>query len=257
MTTKTIAASAIILTVIQATAGTTVPSLTDHKPVATTEPAWNCRVALYGWAETLDGDVTLRGRNVPVDASFSDILDHLDYAVMGAVEIGYGRWSFLSDLMFSQISGNTNTRNTQIDTELKQFIGNFVVAYNVINTGPTRFDVYAGARVNSLDVNLDVHTQNLGTLGDSGSKTWVDPIIGVRFQQDLSDKFFFRAVGDIGGFGAASDFTWQAMAAFGYRVCDGGSVVLGYRGIGTDYTSGNFGYDVITHGVLLGFEYRF
>lgn len=77
MTTKTIAASAIILTVIPATAGTTVPSLTDHKPVATTEPAWNCRVALYGWAETLDGDVTLRGRNVPVDASFSDILDTL------------------------------------------------------------------------------------------------------------------------------------------------------------------------------------
>ena len=91
MTTKTIAASAILLTAIPATAGTTVPSLTSPEPVASTESAWNCRVALYGWAETLDGDVTLHGRNVPVDASFSDILDHLDYAVMGAVEVGYGR----------------------------------------------------------------------------------------------------------------------------------------------------------------------
>jgi hypothetical protein len=257
MTTKNIAAAAILLSAIPATAGTTVPSLASPEPVVSTEPAWHCRVALYGWAETLDGDVTLHGRNVPVDASFSDILDHLDYAVMGAVEVGYGRWSFLSDLMLSQISGSADTRNTQIDTQLQQFVGNFVVAYNVIDSGPTCFDVYAGVRVNSMDVDLDIHTQNLGTLGDSGSKTWVDPVIGARFQQNLTEKFFFRAAGDIGGFGVSSDFTWQALAAFGYRVCDGGSLVLGYRGIGTDYTDGNFGYDVITHGVLLGFEYRF
>ena len=130
----------------------------------------------------------------------------------------------------------------------------------MIDDPDTRFDVYAGARVNSLDADLDItRTGIIRTRQFSGSesKTWVDPIIGVRFQQELPNQFFFRGVGDIGGFGISSDFTWQALAAFGYRVNDNGSVLLGYRGIGTDYSDGDFGYDVISHGLVLGFEYKF
>ena len=71
------------------------------------------------------------------------------------------------------------------------------------------------------------------------------------------NQFFSRGVGDIGGFGITSDLTWQAMAILGYHINESGSVILGYRGIGTDYTDGDFGYDVINHGVVLGFEYKF
>ena len=55
----------------------------------------------------------------------------------------------------------------------------------------------------------------------------------------------------------SSDFTWQTTAMFGYRVCEGGSVVLGYRGIGTDYEDGDTSYNCINHGPLLGVEYKF
>jgi len=55
----------------------------------------------------------------------------------------------------------------------------------------------------------------------------------------------------------SSDFTWQALAALGYHLNDSASVLLGYRGIGTDYEDGAFAYDVISHGLLLGFEYKF
>jgi hypothetical protein len=257
MTTKTLAASVICLTAISATAGTTVPSLTTAEPVATTAPAWHCRAALYGWATALDGDVTLRGRSAPVDVGFNDILDKLDFAVMGVVEVGCGRWSLLTDVFYAELSSNTTRNLSTIDVHMTQFIGNFIVAYNVIDTAPTRFDVYAGARVNSMDVDLNIDVGKIGAFSGTASKTWVDPLIGARIQQNLSDKFFFRAVGDIGGFGVSSDFTWQALAAFGYRICDNGSVVLGYRGIGTDYSKGGFGYDVISHGVVLGFEYKF
>lgn len=79
----------------------------------------------------------------------------------------------------------------------------------------------------------------------------------MRFQQELPNRFFLRAVGDIGGFGISSDLTWQALAGLGYHINDAAAVVLGYRGIGTDYEDGPFGYDVISHGILLGFEYKF
>ena len=85
----------------------------------------------------------------------------------------------------------------------------------------------------------------------------MDPVIGARFQQELSDWFFVRALADIGGFGVSSDLTWQALAALGYHISDAASVAIGYRGIGTDYEDGDFGYDVVSHGLLLGFEYKF
>jgi opacity protein-like surface antigen len=253
-------ASAVLLPAIPAIAGTTIPSLAENQPVATSESGWHVRAALYGWATALDGDVTLRGNNVPVDVGFDEVWEKLDFAAMGVVEIGKGRWGFLADLFYAELGADNAKRNLVFDAQLDQFIGNFVITCNVIDDPRTRFDVYAGARVNSLDMDLNITRTGViltRTFSGSDSKTWVDPIIGVRYQQGLSDRFFFRAVGDIGGFGVSSDLTWQALAGLGYHINDDAAVVLGYRGIGTDYEDGDFGYDVISHGILLGLEYRF
>jgi len=260
MNSKALATIAILLSAIPANAGTTIPTLTSSQPVTASESGWQVRAALYGWGTALDGDVTLRGNNVPVDVGFDDVLDNLDYAVMGAVEIGNGKWSFLADLFYAELSSSNSKRNLDFESQLGQFIGNFVITYNVIDHSSTRFDVYAGARVNSIDANLDITRSGIiGTRVFSGSdsKTWVDPILGVRVQQELSNSFFVRALGDIGGFGVSSDLTWQALAGLGYHINDSGSVLFGYRGIGTDYEDGAFGYNVISHGLLLGFEYKF
>lgn len=260
MTTHTIAA-VILLSAIPATAGTTVPSLTYPEPVATT-PAWECWGSLYGWATALEGDVSIRGHNAPVDLGFDEILDNIDFAFMGTFGIARDRWSFLADGFYAKLGSSVSAGTSHLDVEMEQFIGNFVVGYNLASTAATRVDVYAGMRVNSLSADLDIDIigpwgQRQRQSSHSASKTWVDPIVGVRLQQQLSEKFFFRVLGDVGGFNVSSDFTWQAMAAFGYRICEGGDLVLGYRGIGTDYTDGGFGYDVISHGLLLGFEYKF
>lgn len=259
--TKTIAA-AMLLSAIPATAGTTVPSLTSPTPMATTESGWHWRVGLNGWIQAVEGDVTVRGRNVDVDWGMDDVLDNLDFAAMGVVEVGRGRWSFVADVDYAELSGSMNTRLTYDTLDLKQFIGNFVVAYNVVDNGTTHFDAYAGARVNSVDMDVSIDLIGPGGLKTrnfdaSGRETWVDPIIGARVQQELSDKFFLRAAGDIGGFGVSSDFTWQAAAMFGYRVCENANVVLGYRGIGTDYSDGGTGFNCTNHGPMLGIEYKF
>jgi hypothetical protein len=257
MKSKHIIASALLLSAIPAMAGTTAPSLTEMQPVATSDSGWQVRAALYGWATGLDGDIAIKGNEVPVDVGFGDIFDHLDFAAMGVVQVGRGKWDFAADLFYAKLGAENTRRNIDFDAQLDQFIGNFFVAYSVLDTGSTHFGVYAGARVNWMDTELDIDFPNIADRSLSASESWVDPIIGVRFQQELSGKFFFRAVGDIGGFGIASDLTWQAFAAIGYRVNENGSLLLGYRGIGTDYEDGDFGYDVVSHGLLLGFEYKF
>ena len=55
-------------------------------------------------------------------------------------------------------------------------------------------------------------------------------------------------------------FHWQRIGTANRSVAvpwGGRLSVVSYRGIGTDYEDGAFGYDVISHGILLGFEYKF
>lgn len=258
MKTNTILSASILLTAIPAIAGTTIPSLTDTATAtATTEGGWRYGTSVYIWATDLSGDMTVHGKTVPVDIGFDKLLEHIDLAFMGTFEFGKDRWSVLSDLFYAKLSAENNILRSSTETELEQLIGNLAVTYRWIDTGTTRFDTYAGARLNWMETDVDIHRPTGKTWSGSGDQTWIDPIVGVRFQQDLTDKFFFRVVGDIGGFGVSSDITWQAMAAFGYRVSEHGAVGLGYRVLGTDYSHNNLTYDIVSHGLLLGYEYRF
>jgi hypothetical protein len=255
---KTIIASALLFSAIPASAGTTAPSLGDTQLITpTTDSGWRVSTSMYVWTTRLDGDMTFRGTTVPVDVPFNKVFENLKFTFMGLVEVGKGRWSFMSDLFYAKLEPSTSNRLGTFDSQIEQFIGNFAVFYNVVQTSTTRFDAYAGARVNWMETDVDIRLNNNTSFSESGDKTWVDPIIGVRFHHDLNEKWFVRALADIGGFGVSSDITWQGMASLGYRVTDNGSVGLGYRGIGTDYTSGGTTYDVISHGLLLGFEYKF
>jgi hypothetical protein len=251
--------TALLLSAFPAVAGTTAPMIDSPVLTTTTDSGWRVGTSMYGWLTRLDGEMAVAGNTVDVDVPFSDIFDQLKFTFMGLVEVGKGRWSFMSDLFYAKLEPSMSTSRADIDIQLEQFIGNFAVFYNVIDQPGTRFDVYGGARVNWLETDLDIAGKGELDKSFSGSadKTWVDPILGVRLHHDLNEKFFVRAVGDIGGFGVSSDLTWQAMALLGYRVSDHGSLGLGYRAIGTDYSSGGFTYDIVSHGLLLGFEYRF
>ena len=257
MNPKSIIASTVLLAAIPATAGTTAPSLDNTELIASTESGWRVGASMYGWFTRLDGDMTFRGRTVPVDVPFDKIFDNLKFTFMGLVEVGKGRWSFMSDLFYAKLEPSNSTLRADFDSQIEQFIGNFAVFYNVLETSTTRLDAYAGARVNWMETDVEITTVRGRTFSESGDKTWVDPIVGFRVHHDLTDKFFIRALADIGGFGVSSDITWQGMASLGYRVTDNASVGLGYRGIGTDYTSGGTTYDVISHGLLLGLELTF
>ena len=256
---KTIIASTLLLSAIPAMAGTTAPSIDNADLVATTDSGWRVSASMYGWFTRLDGDMTFRGRTVPVDVPFNKIFDNLKFTFMGLVEVGHGKWSFMSDVFYAKLEPSVSTRAATFDSQIEQFIGNFAVFYNVVQTPTSRFDVYGGARVNWMETDIDI--QGKGPLGknfsESGDDTWVDPIIGFRVHHDLTDKFFVRALADIGGFDISSELTWQAMTSLGYRINEKASVGLGYRAISTDYTSGGTTYDVTSHGLLLGLEYRF
>ncbi|MBE0455543.1 MAG: hypothetical protein IBX58_18060 [Roseovarius sp.] len=97
-----------------------------------------------------------------------------------------------------------------------------------------------------------------------GEESWIDPIFGASLTQSFLQHWNFKLRGDVGGFGINSNVTWSVTAGFGYDFPLGkvnSSAFLGYRAIGTDYSSGGqsdrFTWDVIFHGPLIGLSFSF
>jgi hypothetical protein len=67
--------------------------------------------------------------------------------------------------------------------------------------------------------------------------------------------------GDIGGFGAGSDFAWQLYPLIGADVSKHVTIGGGYRVLSMDYTTGNegeqFKYDVVTQAIVIGAAFHF
>jgi hypothetical protein len=59
------------------------------------EPEWEWAVIVspYAWAAFLKGNGSLSGFDTDVDVSFSNILDHLEFALMSNVKVTNGKWS--------------------------------------------------------------------------------------------------------------------------------------------------------------------
>ena len=91
----------------------------------------------------------------------------------------------------------------------------------------------------------------------SADEEWVDPIIGVRAQWNINDKWFLAGQSDIGGFGVGSDLAWSMQATAGYNFTKNVSAELGYRYLDTDYEDGAFTYDVAESGIYTSLNIRF
>jgi opacity protein-like surface antigen len=250
---------ALLASATLAQAGTPVAA-----PVAEPVPSgdgWWFRAAPYGWLTAMEGDVGVGPLSTPIDISMQDTLDSLDMTFMGVFEAGYDRWSFGVDVMYAKLSQDIDAGGHIFDSfrfEQKQLFITPAVRYRIIDTSDYHMSVYAGARVTTMEVDLTgrfAHGGGQQTRGDNS--TWVDPLVGIGGQADIGDRWFFRYSADIGGFGVSSELIWNAFAGFGYNFSDSASVILGYRGLGMDYTDGPLTLDVISHGPVLGAEFRF
>ncbi len=245
-----------------AQAGTEAPKAPLPPPPAPAPAGddWWFRAAPYGWLTAIEGDIGIGRLSAPVDISISDTLDTLDMAFMGVFEVGKGRFSAGIDMIYGKTSDDFEAGGRIFDSfrfEQKEWILTPFLACRVIQTEGYHMDVLAGARITFMEAELTGRLAGPGELSSSADTDWADPIIGIRGQADFSDKWFFRYNGDIGGFGVSSDLTWQAFAGFGYHFTENVSAAIGYRGLGIDYSKGNFSYDTVSHGPVIGVEVRF
>jgi hypothetical protein len=284
------------LGVMLGTAGTAwaadpAPSRAPVVEALPTPPSWSFRFVPYGWLTSLNGTQTVRGRSVRVDAGFLDIIEKSDtlVALMGDFEARNGPLALLGNMVWSKIGvegGNVRSRalapgmtralGTSLGLDIEMAIAEVGAAYEVARFSPLAFDILGGARYwyqqadLSLDVTAAFDTSDLQIAGmrafaRSGSVDWLDPLIGARVRYTVAPGHELVLRGDIGGFGVGSDFSWQAIGAYGFDLGTYQGIafsgVIGYRALYVDYVEGEgrqrYEFDMLQHGPVFGVSARF
>jgi len=215
---------------------------------------WEFSLApLYLWAVSIDGDQTVKGNKADLDVSFSDIFDNLDGALTIHFEWIYRqRWGFITDLNYIVLNPEDSTPLGDIEIDFTEILFELAGFYR-ITKGTHAVDGFGGLRYTSMDVDLDLPEP----LPDvDGSKDWVDPFIGLRWQWKFAEKWGTNLRGDIGGFGIGSDLTWNLVGIVDFKPWEHTSLFGGYRVLYQDYSSGSgdnkFAYDATMYGPILG-----
>ncbi|WP_027997973.1 hypothetical protein [Sinorhizobium arboris] len=234
--------------------------LTPQMQETTTESGWTFSFAPYFWAAGLSGDLQQFGLPaVDVDASFSDVFDHLDFALMATGEARNGPYSIFGDAMYIKLSGQGGTPRGVLadDVELatETFAGLLGAGYAIFDDGASRLDIVGGLRVWSVESELSFSGGVLDGRSRTDDATWVDGMAGFRGTYSITPEIYLTGWGLAGAGGA--DLDWDVAAAIGYRFSDTVSALAGYRALGVDYSKDGFVFDVVEQGPILGLSVRF
>lgn len=220
-----------------------------------TEPSgWEFRAVPYIWFAGQSGEMGVLGRDgLPIKVEFEDVIENLDFGAMAVLEAGKGQWSVMMNAMYVNLGRDSLGTEDQSTIDASQVMLDAVGIFHPRDPG--FLDLYAGIRYTYLDAQLE---QEDGTRGSSGTG-WVDPIIGLRLKWNVGSHWLLGVLGDVGGFGVASDFTWQIQPGVGYRFSKTWAALLVYRHLSIDYEDDDTTilYDVQTGGPALGAEISF
>jgi hypothetical protein len=225
---------------------------------AAEEPGnWDFGLApLYLWAININGDFGLAGRTVQAQIDFGDVWNNLEGVFTTRFYGVYkDKVGFIIDYNYLNLGTQTVSGQVNLSTSLTSHIFDAVVTYRLMS-GKNQIDALAGIRYMKIDAETEFN--NLGISLD-GYVDWVDPVIGARYVYGLSENWSVQFFGDLGGFGAGSDFTWQLAGLFNYHPWRHVALVAGYRALYADYESDGdleFKYDATIHGPLIGLDIK-
>jgi hypothetical protein len=225
---------------------------------ATEDDSWRFAFEPMFWAAGLSGSTSFGDRaEADIDASFGDILENLDMALMGRFELRKGKIGFGTDLFWVNLGVNLGDPIVgDPEADVRQTLVEGFAFYRLgawEGSAPPNsgfVDIVAGARYNSVRTRLQ--GDNFET--DQTNMDWIDAFGGLRAYLPLGARFGIYGYGDIGGLG--SKLAWATQADLGYRISDTVSLLAGYRVYDADYEDDS---GVVTkefecnlHGPLLG-----
>jgi len=213
----------------------TSSGIAGAQPASPPPEDWEFAFTPYLWGSGIDGTVGIGGQEADFEVSAKDLVESLDFAFMANFGGRKDRWSFSIDFDYTDLGKDVTAENTSVPVpddlrlDMSMAIVEGDVGYQVVNS----VDFLAGIRRVSGSAGL---TTDQGTIAEVDGG-FTDPIVGARFHRYLSEKLWVNIRGDVGGFGAGSEFSWFVSAVGGFRVSSLISLDFGYRIWDFDYES--------------------
>jgi hypothetical protein len=228
-------------------------------PSAAQEP-WEFYFTPYLWATDINARIS--PQRLPsshrLNVDFSKIISNLDgVPIIGAGELRSGRIGLIGDLIYLPVSSRIDTRNVLFNDGKSKFttlMWEVVGLYRVSEDAAIKADVGGGYRLWSVSSKARLNAGLLPAASAKFDKTFIDPILAVRVNIALSDRWSVTGYGDAGGFDiTSSKLTWQIFGTVNYRAADWVEVRAGWRYIAVERNDLN----VELNGPIVGATFRF
>jgi hypothetical protein len=195
---------------------------------------------------------------VGIELDFGDIVDAVQFAVIGKFEGSDGRLHFIGELSYADIGSATVLDNpvfTAASVGSELFLGTGAVGYRFIDTGAYWIDGIAGIRYTwtKTDISFNLANGNVVTGGED--ENWGDGLVGVRGSVDFAPRWSLVGYGDIGA--GWSDYTWQLYTGVSYELNQNTFLFGGYRAYKDEYDNDGYLYSVLQSGPILGGTFWF
>ena len=220
---------------------------------------WSYEATIYLFMPETETSFDTALGTVDGTLSFSDALENLDFAFMGALAASNGRWSVLADYNYTNLSfGNTapGPANANLETSVKTQFLTAALGYRVRQDSTVAVDLAGGFRWYSTDTEFTLTPGTMPGRTITADDSWFDPIIGARARFTLADRWTSTAYVDYGGFRSGSQ-TWQVLLTADYIINDRWVLRGGYRYISFDHEINGSDYKFSQSGPLFGATYRF
>lgn len=213
---------------------------------------WTGQVTLYGWGAGVTGDFRpfAGGPDLSFSRSLSEVLDDLDRAFFATGLARRGNLVLFGDLTYSAVSreglvppgvpaaGEVTIRSLTLAAGRRFQTG-----------GGTTVDALAGLRGWSVEGAVAVPAAGVSL---SPTSTFVDPILALRVNTPLSDRWSLLGYADVGGFGVGSEFTWQLGLTANYRASERLYLSAGWRHLHLRYEEDGKRFDGDMRGPVIG-----
>lgn len=237
---------------------------------------WEKRFTIYGWLTDIAGQTQFlpNGGGPSIEVGIDDILDNLDFTMMGSLQLNKGSWGLFNDLIYLDVGASKNRSrdfvlgpneqipgNVRMDAklDLKSWLWTVAGTYSLARSDHNSVDLLFGARMVDMSQKLSwtfsgdiADTPIPGRSGDAKvSATNWDAVIGIKGFRHLGEngKWILPWYADIGT--GDSDFTWHAMAGIGYSF-SWGEAVLSYRYLDYEMDSDSPIRDMNFSGPMIG-----
>jgi hypothetical protein len=206
----------------------------------------------------MEGDLSIGPVGGAIDIDFGTIFDNLEAVFTFHFEgVHRSNWGFFLDYSYVDISGSKSAAPPPLLSLDFTSILAEAGGYYRIGNGPHTFDFLGGVRYTKLEPDITFIAPPAPKL--SKTEDWVDPIVGLRYAYNFNEKWKLNLRGDIGGFGAGCDFTWNAIGLIQFQPWKYAAILAGYRALNQDYESGSgpsrFKYDMRLSGPVIALNF--